>query len=92
MKRRYQKPCLEMESFQLNAALALSCSAQGKIPINQGEDACSFGGPGGAGSGVGQFFNLFNCRVDLTGPANDGNDTICYHGPLATGGISFTFS
>jgi|GEM_PF-1965432 len=89
MKRKYQKPYLGLESFQLNASLAVSCSAQNKIPINHGEDDCSFGGPGGGG---GQFFNLFNCQIDLTGPANDGNDTICYHGPLASGGISFTYS
>lgn len=84
MKKQYNKPYIGLESFQLNAAIADACSTMGNTPINHEEDVCSFAG--------GQFFSLINCQMDLTGPANDGNDAICYHGPLASGGIVFTWS
>lgn len=77
MKKTYQKPVLMVESFQLDAAIAATCSSQGYIPINYSEDTCTFDG--------GQFFNGNNCQVDLTGPGGDGNDTTCYHGPLLAG-------
>lgn len=73
MKKKYEKPVLIIESFQLDATIAASCSGQGFIKINYGEDDCTFDG--------GQFFNNNNCQMDLTGPDGDGNDTICYHGP-----------
>lgn len=73
MKREYKKPVLVVESFQLDAALAASCSSQGYIPINYGENNCTYDN--------GQFFNGNNCQFDLTGPDGDGNDTPCYHGP-----------
>ena len=77
MKREYKKPVLAVESFQLDAAIAASCSSQHYIPIHYGEDDCVFEG--------GQFFNYNNCQVDLTGSGGDGNDTTCYHGPLLAG-------
>lgn len=75
MKKKYIKPYLVVESFQLDAAIAASCSSQGFIPINYGENTCTF---------EGEFFNVFNCQTDLTGPDGDGNDTLCYHGPIVT--------
>lgn len=77
MKKVYMKPMIVIESFQLDATVAASCSSQGYIPINYGEDTCTFDN--------GQFFNYNNCQMDLTGPGGDGNDTICYHGPLLAG-------
>ena len=77
MKKKYEKPLLIIESFQLDATVAASCSSQGYIPIDYNEDGCSFDN--------GQFFNLNNCQVDLTGPNGDGNDTTCYHGPTEAG-------
>lgn len=77
MKKTYVKPELVVESFQLDAAIAASCSSQGYIPINYGENSCSFDN--------GEFFNHDNCQMDLTGPDGDGNDTLCYHGPLLAG-------
>lgn len=77
MKRTYGKPVLAVESFQLDAAVAATCSSQGYIPINYSEDTCSFDN--------GQYFNYNNCQMDLTGPGGDGNDTPCYHGPLLAG-------
>jgi len=73
-KKKYTKPYIVMESFQLNAAIAASCSSQNFIPINYGENTCTFDN--------GEFFNYNNCQIDLTGPGGDGNDTLCYHGPL----------
>lgn len=83
MKKKYVKPVIAVESFQLDAAIAASCSAQGYIPIGYTEDTCSF---------EGEYFNYNNCQVDLTGPGGDGNDTICYHGPTAAGGMVFVVS
>ena len=76
MKKKYEKPVLIIESFQLDASIAASCSSQGFIAINYGENSCTY---------KGQFFNLDNCQVDLTGPEGDGNDTLCYHGPMEAG-------
>lgn len=84
MKKNYVKPYLAVESFQLDAAIAAACSSQGFIPINYGENSCTFDN--------GQFFNSINCQVDLTGPGFDGNDTICYHGPTLTPGMTFLAS
>ena len=77
MKKVYKKPIVVIESFQLDAAVAASCSSQGYIPIGHGENACSYDN--------GQFFNYANCQMDLTGPEGDNNDTTCYHGPLLAG-------
>ncbi len=84
MKRKYEKPYLGLESFQLNAAVALSCSSQNYTPINYWESGCTFEN--------GEYFNLFNCQFDLSGPENDGNDSICYHGPVLSFGEIFTYS
>lgn len=80
MKRKYTKPVLVKESFQLDAAVAAGC----KTKINYGEDDCVFD--------EGQFFNGFNCQFDLTGADTDGNDTLCYHGPTLAGGMIFISS
>lgn len=77
MKKVYKKPIVVIESFQLDAAVAASCSSQGYIPINHGENTCTFDN--------GEFFNYNNCQMDLTGPEGDNNDTTCYHGPLLAG-------
>ena len=86
MKKSYRKPYLGVEAFQLNAAVAEACSTAGREPIHYGESNCSFP------KDSGQFFSLFNCQIDVTNGSNDGNDTICYHGPLLSNNIVFTFS
>lgn len=82
MKKKYVKPILVIESFQLDAAIAASCSSQRFIPINYGENSCGFDE---ISKGYWQFFNYDNCEMDLTGPGGDGNDTLCYHGPMLAG-------
>ena len=83
MKKEYKKPLIAVESFQLDAAVAATCSSQGFLPLGHGEDNCSY---------YGEFFNVDNCQVDLTGPEGDGNDTLCYHGPILTPGLIFVAS
>lgn len=85
MKKAYIKPYLAVESFQLDAAIAASCSSQNYIPINYGENNCGYGGS--IEDKKFQFFNWDNCDIDLTGDSVDGNNTECYHGP----GFGITF-
>lgn len=84
MKKVYTKPIVVIESFQLDAAIAASCSSQGYIPIGYGEDNCTYDNR--------QFFNCNNCQMDLTGAGGDGNDTLCYHGPLLANNVTFISS
>ena len=86
MKKKYEKPVFIIESFQLDATIAASCSSQGFISINYGQNNC------GRGAGIDkefQYFNQHNCEIDLAGPEEDGNDYLCYHGPTAAAGMTF---
>lgn len=74
MKKDYKKPYLLVESFQLDAAIAASCSP-GKIPLNYGLDSCT---PLEEIPGLSYIGNLCIHDVKVEG---DGNDWICYHGP-----------
>lgn len=92
MKKKYEKPDLLVESFQLDAAIAGSCSGEGYIAIGHWENTC--GDMPLSGSDF-QFyiFNDMNCEVDVCGTAGDGNDTICYHGPMfSPTGATYTWS
>lgn len=80
MKRNYSKPYLVMESFQLNAAVAASCSSEEKQPIHYGENTCIVGDDPGE-QAVEYLGNA--CELDIVGNVGgDSNDTICYHGPI----------
>ena len=93
MKKTYRKPYLGVESFQLNAAVAATCSGGNSrssprgISINHWETTCAF-----PDNNNPQFFSLSNCQIDLTDASLDGNDTLCYHGPMLSNGITFTYS
>ena len=76
MKKDYKKPYLLVESFQLDAAIAASCSSEKKGPLNYGLDTCTLEEEL---PGLGYFGNL--CRHDVK-VVGDGYDTICYHGPV----------
>lgn len=91
MKKEYKKPVIIVESFQLNAAIAGSCSDEtGEIAIGHYETTC--------GSGQGeefqwQYFSEYTCDVDLTiGGGGDDNDENCYHGPVNNSGVTFVWS
>lgn len=77
MKKKYVKPYIVVESFQLNAAVASSCKNSGKLPLNYGMDVCTLveEEPG---------LNYFGaaCIHDVNVSQGDGNDEICYHGPV----------
>jgi hypothetical protein len=74
MKKDYKKPYLLVESFQLDAAIAASCSSEKKMPLHYGLDSCTLLEEM---PGLGYFGNL--CRHDVK---VDGDDYICYHGPI----------
>ena len=83
MKKAYTKPLIAMESFQLNAAIAASCSSQGYQPIDFNEETCSY-----------DIYFGTSCLEDVTGGNNvygDNNDELCYHGPIAAG-VVFVYS
>lgn len=74
-KKKYTKPVVIVESFQLNAAVASACSTDpNKIVIHYGFDNCT---AEEEEPGWGYFGN--QCAYDVA-VEGDGNDEICYHG------------
>ena len=85
MKKVYKKPMVNMELFQLDAAVAASCSSQGFKPLNHYDfNICK------DNTDDGYFFNENHCVIDLTPPDDDGSDGVCYHGPVV--GVTFIYS
>ena len=86
MKKEYEKPYIMVESFQLNAAIAASCSSGGKIPINYGVSNCTDMGDGEPNAGYFGGACEDEGGTDVSShPAvggGDGNDGFCYHGPF----------
>lgn len=86
MKKSYVKPYIAVETFQLDAAIASSCTSQGKQPLNYSMDVCTLEEEM---PGLGYFGNECTHDVQVEG---DGNDLICYHGPIQTAGSMFMMS
>ena len=63
MKKKYEKPIFIIESFQLDASISASCSSQGYIPINYGENNCTFEGE--FFSGFGDCTNYKECQAKM---------------------------
>lgn len=84
MKKVYIKPYLAVESFQLNAAIAASCSEEGYITLGRYLNSCD----DNEGSG---WFAEPLCDLDAVGEDGD-YDTPCYHGPITTGNMPFIYS
>lgn len=80
MKKIYSKPYLAVESFQLDAAIATSCSSNKKLGLNYSMDICT---AEEESPGLNYFGKACIHNVEDVG---DDNDYICYHGPtvLAT--------
>ncbi len=74
MKKTYTKPYLVAESFQLDAAIAASCSQGGKETLNHYLNSCDH-----ESGYFGDACDPFDV-TDFEG--GDDNDTICYHGPI----------
>ena len=83
MKKEYSKPYLLVESFQLDAAIAASCSASGAEAINYSLNTCTAmeEAPGLGYFGQACAANGGDDVATLVG--SDGNDGFCYHGPIA---------
>ena len=86
MRREYHKPFLAVESFQLSAAIAASCTGNGGVALNHDIGSCW------ENTSNGVFYNAALCDVDLTPPDDDGGDSLCYHGPDWTNGVTFIYS
>ncbi len=80
--KKYTKPYLLVESFQLDTAIA-SCTSDGGMALGKYLSNCVLTEGEFAG------LNIFaeGCEkeglVNVTNP-NDPNDTVCYQGPLGT--------
>ena len=79
MKKEYVKPYLALESFQLVAALAGSCTDQGYTPLNQSVDDCK-----GLES-VGIPFFGGSCQMDVFE-----NQELCYQTMIEGTGVTLT--
>ena len=83
MKKKYSKPYIFWESFQLDASVATSCSSQNKAPLNFGISNCKSGDDEGE-----QYVDYLGnaCDNDIfvgeNGMIGDDNDTYCYQGPI----------
>ena len=82
MKKTYSKPYIAVESFQLDAAIASSCSKNNKIPLNYGMNNCDLADEA---PGLGYFGSACaaNGGYDVINPnTDDNNGNFCYHGPV----------
>ena len=82
MKKKYVKPYIVVESFQLNAAVASACSSENKLALHHGMDSCTAEEEAPT---LNYFGNLCVHDVQIEG---DGNDLICYHGPTPANTIA----
>jgi len=83
MKKKYVKPYVVVESFQLNAAVASACSTDNKLALHYAMDTCT---AVEEAPGLNYFGNLCVHDVQVEG---DGNDLICYHGPTPAETVAF---
>ena len=84
MKKTYVKPYIAVESFQLDAAIATSCSDSGKYALGHAVNDCKHE------SG---YFGDACSPFDVTDfKGADGNDELCYHGPFPGIGDAFLAS
>lgn len=84
MKKTYTKPYIAVESFQLDAAIASSCSASGKGSLGYTVDNCTLTDDKGTYAPALSLFGIA-CEaagnIDIVNAGSDGNDGYCYHGP-----------
>ena len=84
MKKTYTKPYIAVESFQLDAAIASSCTSAGKLSLGYAVNTCTLSDDKGY-----LWPNLpylgFACANEGNADivyGGDGNDSPCYHGPI----------
>ncbi len=71
MKKDYIKPYLAVESFQLDAAIAGTCSGDGKMPMNHYPDSCNL-------EDFGEEVFGSQCGDNVVANPGDQSDAICY--------------
>lgn len=76
MKKTYTKPYIAVETFQLDAAIANSCTSQGKQSLGYAIDDCDLDL-----ELPGYKFIGTQCDYDVR-VEGDGHDELCYHGPI----------
>lgn len=81
MKKEYSKPYIVMESFQLNAAIATTCTSSGKYPLNHTQDTCIDDGDKAGEPGIGYFGPA--CPDNVLNPGGEQDDAFCYHNALS---------
>ena len=79
MKKEYVKPYLALESFQLVAALAGSCSSSGKTPLNHSVHECD------ALDELGGAYFGENCLENLVDSGVVAPDGECYQASVEGG-------
>lgn len=71
MKKDYIKPYLAVESFQLDAAIAGTCTGDGKMPMNHYPDSCNL-------EDFGEEVFGSQCGDNVVANPGDQSDAICY--------------
>ena len=83
MKKTYTKPYIAVESFQLDAAIAASCSPT-KGSLGYSVNTCTLSDEKGTYAPTLHVLGLA-CgsvgEVDIVTSGSDENDLYCYHGP-----------
>lgn len=89
MKKEYKKPFLAVESFQLDAAIAGTCSNVGKFPLNHGIDSCTLAD---GDNDIGDVFFGRACADDIVNNnVNTNDDEFCYQAlNITLGGLYVT--
>lgn len=83
MKKEYVKPFLAVESFQLDAAIAASCSQLNRVTLGYTENTCTLVEEMPDLGYFGAACAKEPSGVDVTlNPGSDVNDGFCYHGPI----------
>ena len=80
MKKTYTKPYIAVESFQLDAAIASSCTGSGKQALGYTINNCNLDDDKGTTAFQGLHYFGDICQHDVR-KEYDANDLICYHGP-----------
>lgn len=84
MKKTYTKPYIAVESFQLDAAIASSCSDSNKGSLGYTLNTCTLTDDKGTYLPTLSLFGIACAQaggVDIVNAGSDGNDGYCYHGP-----------
>lgn len=78
MKKAYAAPCLAVESFQLDAAVAGSCSEKDLAILNYAAETCKLYTD--SSKTTEDYIFGSSCAENLVKyNAGDPNDTLCYH-------------